>query len=454
MADFTQCTATELTDLYRSGSVSPVTVAEQVLAKIERLNPVLNAFCFTDPDTTLSQARASAQRWQQHQPLGLLDGVPVSIKDSILTQGWPTRYASRSIDPNQDWLEDAPVVSALREAGTIFVGKTTMCEFGLTNYNSNSVLYGSVPNPWNLAYSPGGSSGGSAVAVAAGITPLSVVTDMGGSAATPSAFCGVYGFKPTLGMIPRYPYDIFGLGNIGLMSRSVEDLKSAFELASTPNAKDWTLPPLNQSNHCYHGKIKDLKFAVVKKIDNETFTPQTLDPVNTMIDWLTDQGATVDEINLDFDAISLFGNLFYRHLSQMLEPYQHKLVEKRTQHIMLLTKTNSYLFQYLQEQKKIIVKLKQCMQFYDFVIAPATVSDASNFRIAVNVDHADSMMLNPFAALCSISQQPTVTVPIGLNQQSVPSSVTISAAVGHDRDLLQFCKILQHQFPMPHSPFF
>ena len=454
MTDFTRCTATELADLYRIGSASPVTVAEQVLAKIERLDPVLNAFCFTDPDTTLSQARASAQRWQQAQPLSTLDGVPVSIKDSILTQGWPARYASGSIDPDQDWLEDAPVVSTLREAGAIFVGKTTMCEFGLTNYNSNSVLYGSVPNPWNLAYSPGGSSGGSAVAVAAGITPLSVATDMGGSVATPSAFCGVYGFKPTLGMIPRYPYDIFGLGNIGLMSRSVEDLKSAFELASKPNAKDWTLSPLDQSNHCCHDKIKNLKFAVVKKIDNETFTPQTLDPVNTMIDWLAGQGATVDEINLDYDLLDVFGKLLACHLSHMLEPYQHKLVEKRTQRAMLATRQNDPLLQPLQEQKKIIVKLKQRMQFYDFVIAPATVLDASNFRIAVDVDQIDSMMLNPFAALCSISQQPTVTVPIGLDQQSMPTSVTISAAVGHDRDLLQFCKILQHQFPMPHSPFF
>ena len=429
-------------------------MAEQVLAKIERLNPVLNAFCFTDPATTLTQAQASAQRWQQRQPLGLIDGVPVSIKDSIFTQGWPTRYASRSIDPNQDWSEDAPVVSTLRKAGAILVGKTTMCEFGLTNYNSNSVLYGSVPNSWNLEYSPGGSSGGSAVAVAAGITPLSVVTDMGGSTATPSAFCGVYGFKPTLGMIPRYPYDVFGLGNIGLMSRSVEDLQSALECVSKPNTKDWTLCPTNQNNHYKQLQIKNLKFAVVKKIDNETFAPQTLDPVNTIIDWLTDQGATVDEINLDCNVIGVFGNLFYHHLSQMLESYKHELLEKRTQHIMLATKTNSQLFQYLQEQKKIIVKLKQYMQLYDFIIAPAVVTPSASVSNTVNFDRVDPIILNPFAVLCTVSQQPTVTVPIGLDPQSMPTSVTISADSGHDNDLLQFCKILQHQFPMPHSPFF
>ena len=111
MTDFTQATAAELSSLYQAGAATPVTVAEQVLAKIERLNPILNAFCFTDPDTTIAQAQASAQRWRQGQPLSALDGVPVAVKDSILTKGWPTRHASHTVDLNQPRLEDAPAVA-------------------------------------------------------------------------------------------------------------------------------------------------------------------------------------------------------------------------------------------------------------------------------------------------------------------------------------------------------
>ena len=169
MTDLTQATASELSSLYQSGAASPVTVAEQVLAKIERLNPTLNAFCFTDPNTTIAQAQSSERRWHQGQPLSELDGVPIAIKDSILTQGWPTRHASFAVDPDQSWLEDAPAVARLREAGAVFVGKTTMSEFGSTDYHSDSLLYGPVHNPWNLSHTPGGSSGGSAVAVAAGM---------------------------------------------------------------------------------------------------------------------------------------------------------------------------------------------------------------------------------------------------------------------------------------------
>ena len=125
MTDYTLCTATELVDLYQKGSASPVTVAQQVLAKIERLNPVINAFCFTDPETTLKQAQASADRWQQNSPLSKLDGIPIGIKDLLLTQGWPTLKGSFDIDADQPWLTDDPYVAKLRSAGAVFLGKTS-----------------------------------------------------------------------------------------------------------------------------------------------------------------------------------------------------------------------------------------------------------------------------------------------------------------------------------------
>ena len=128
--DLTACSATELLLMYRSHSASPVEVTQAVLARIERLNPALNAYCHVAADSALDSARASQARWQRGEPMGLLDGVPVSIKDLILTRGMPTLRGSYTVDPTQPWDVDAPAAARLREAGAVILGKTTTPEFG------------------------------------------------------------------------------------------------------------------------------------------------------------------------------------------------------------------------------------------------------------------------------------------------------------------------------------
>ena len=173
--DLTQCPAHELLQMYRSGQTSPVEVTQAVLARIERLNPKINAFCLVDAPSALASARASEARWQAHRsagtPVGALEGVPASIKDLILTRGWPTLRGSHTVDPQQAWEVDAPATARLREAGAVLLGKTTTPEFGC-KAETNSPLTGLTRNPWRLDRTPGGSSGGSAAAVAAGMGPL------------------------------------------------------------------------------------------------------------------------------------------------------------------------------------------------------------------------------------------------------------------------------------------
>eukprot|EP01030_Chromulinospumella_sphaerica_P029598 gene29598-30045_t len=160
--DLTQTPAHELLALYRSGQASPVEVTQAVLSRIERVNPQINAFCLVDEKAALTSARASEARWQAHRqqgaPVGALDGVPTSIKDLILTQGWPTLRGSRTVDPNQPWDVDAPATARLREAGAVLLGKTTTPEFGCKG-ETNSPATGITRNPWNLNHTPGGSSG-------------------------------------------------------------------------------------------------------------------------------------------------------------------------------------------------------------------------------------------------------------------------------------------------------
>ena len=158
-----QMTAVELTDAYRSGAVSPLDVTKCILERAERSARTLNAFCFLDADSALSSALESEVRWRGGTPKGLLDGVPISIKDNISATGMPTRFGSRALTDQQIWQRDSPSVAQLREAGAVIFAKTCCPEFGHKSV-TDSPLTGVTLNPWNLDHTPGGSSGGAAAA--------------------------------------------------------------------------------------------------------------------------------------------------------------------------------------------------------------------------------------------------------------------------------------------------
>ncbi|MBU2092238.1 MAG: amidase, partial [Alphaproteobacteria bacterium] len=183
--DLAWMSATDLVTAYRARTLSPVEATQAVLERAERLNPTLNAFCLIDPESALASARLSEARWAKGQPIGLVDGVPVSVKDIILTKGWPTLRGSRTVNPDQPWDEDGPAVARLREQGAVLFGKTTTPEFAAKAV-TRSPLTGTTLNPWDVTRTPGGSSGGAGAAVAAGIGPMALATDAGGSIRLPA----------------------------------------------------------------------------------------------------------------------------------------------------------------------------------------------------------------------------------------------------------------------------
>src|SRR5580704_1973381 len=201
--DLALWTATKLIAGYSAKTASPVEATQAALARIERLDPELNAFCLVDPEGALATARDAEARWQRGAPLGLVDGVPTSVKDIVLTKGWPTLRGSKTIDPNQPWDEDAPAVARLREHGAVLLGKTTTPEFGWKAIG-DSPRTGITRNPWNLERTTGGSSAGAAAACAAGIAPLHVGSDGAGSIRIPSCFTGIFGIKASFGRVPAH----------------------------------------------------------------------------------------------------------------------------------------------------------------------------------------------------------------------------------------------------------
>src|SRR5271170_6406808 len=237
-------TAAELSEAYRDGDASPVEAAEACLARIDALDSTINAFCHVDHEATMAQAEASEARWRTGAPLSALDGVPVAIKDLLLTRGWPTLRGSRTIDPGQAWNDDAPAVARLREAGAVLLGKTTTPEYGWKGV-TDSPLTGVTRNPWDLKKTPGGSSGGSAAALAARLAPLAIGTDGGGSIRIPASFSGVFGLKPTYGRVAAWPLSPFGtLAHIGPMSRDVMGAAMLLDVIAGADARDpHSLPP-------------------------------------------------------------------------------------------------------------------------------------------------------------------------------------------------------------------
>lgn len=235
--------AAALVAAYRARSLSPVEATRAVLARIDAVNPTLNAFNLVDHEGALAAAKASEARWASGAPLGPLDGVPVSIKDILLTRGWPTLRGSKTVDPAGPWDDDAPAVARLRESGVVLLGKTTTPEFGWKGV-TDSPLTGVTRNPWNTAMTPGGSSGGAAAQLAAGMGPLAIGTDGGGSIRIPAAFSGVVGLKPAFGRVPAWPLSPFGtVAHLGPMARTVADCALMLNVLAQPDARDWHALP-------------------------------------------------------------------------------------------------------------------------------------------------------------------------------------------------------------------
>jgi len=217
--------ATELQRLYRRGQTSPLEVMEAVLARVDAVNPKLNAIVTLTRESALREARAATGALKRRsKKLGPLHGVPVTIKDLTQTKGVRTTWGSKVFEDHIP-TEDALIVERLKAAGAIVLGKTNTPEFGAGGNTFNAV-FGVTRNPWNPAFTCGGSSGGAAVALATGMGPIAQGSDTGGSLRTPAAFCGVVGFRTSPGLVPYYP-KLIGWDSIGVtgpMARTVADV--------------------------------------------------------------------------------------------------------------------------------------------------------------------------------------------------------------------------------------
>lgn len=462
-SDLTQCPAHELIALYRSGQASPVEATQAVLSRIERINPQLNAFCLVDADAALSAARASQSRWQAHRssgaPVGELDGVPTSIKDLILTRGWPTLRGSRAIDPRQAWDVDAPATARLREAGAVLLGKTTTPEFGCKG-ETNSPATGLTRNPWNAACTPGGSSGGTAAAVAAGLGPLSVGTDGAGSVRIPAAFCGNVGLKPSFGRVPAYPLSPFGtVAHLGPHTMSVRDAALMMNVLKQPDARDWTALPADATDFTVglEDGIRGLRIAYSPTLGYaRNVHPEIAAAVDAAVRELQALGAHVEQVDPGFeDPLEITTGLWFLGAHTVwsgLTPEQQAVTDPdfRAEAELGAQLTALQIQQLNQRRGMLGSHMRQFMQRYDLLVTPSVAVPAFEARAAGTVPMDPQAMLGwtPFSYPFNLTQQPAISVPCGLTRTGLPMGLQIVGPMFGDALVLRAARACESVQPV------
>ena len=423
---------------YRRRELSPVEVIRVVLQRIERLNPHYNAFCVVDAEAALRSAMQSEARWQKNEPLSFIDGVPATVKDLVLTKGWPTLRGSRTVDASQNWDEDAPATQRLREAGAVLVGKTTTPEFGWKAV-CDSPLTGITRNPWNPKMTPGGSSGGAAVAAALRLGLLHLGTDGGGSIRIPAAFTGVFGLKPTFGLVPSYPLSPFGtIAHLGPISVSVEDAARMLTIICRPDARDWYALPYTPHDFTVglEEGVAGLKIAFSPTLGYASANDEVAALVKSAVSHLGDAGAHIELADPGFDDPSeIFKDHWYTGAANLrrniptdrrtlLEPGFAAIADagERIPHMQYIAATNA--------RAAIGHRMNEFHQKFDLLLTPMIPITAFEVgRIAPSgIEQSNWMQWTPFTFPFNLTQQPAASIPCGFTSAGLPVGLQIVAA--------------------------
>jgi aspartyl-tRNA(Asn)/glutamyl-tRNA(Gln) amidotransferase subunit A len=415
-------TATELLAAYRSGELSPVEATETALERIESLDPQVNAFCLVDADSALASAKASAQRWLRGEPAGALDGVPVSIKDILLTRGWPTRRGSRTVDPAGPWEVDGPHVARVREQAAVVVGKTTTPELAWKGV-TDSPLTGITRNPWDTSRTAGGSSGGSAAAVLLGMGPLSLGTDGGGSVRIPAGFTGTTALKPTYGRVPHYPASPFGtLAHVGPMTRTAADAALLLDVVSGADVRDpWALAPTGSAVAALGTGVAGLRIAVSPTLGYVDVHPQVAAAFAAAVQVFTELGAEVEEADPGFtDPVEAFELLWFSGVAKSLE---HLGPDERAQMDPALVAVaeqgaQASALDYLTAmavRNDLGIRMGEFHTRYDLLLTPTLPIPAFEAGVEVPAGWPRKRWTSwtPFTYPFNMTQQPAVSVPCG-----------------------------------------
>jgi aspartyl-tRNA(Asn)/glutamyl-tRNA(Gln) amidotransferase subunit A len=451
--------AVDLATLIRTKQVSPVEVTETILARVEALNPRLNAFCLVTPDLARAAAREAEIAVMKAEPLGLLHGVPVSIKDVIFTRGVRSTGGSRlfvDLVPEGDAL----AVGRIRATGGVIVGKTTTSEFGHKGI-TESPLFGVSRNPWNLALTPGGSSGGGAAAVASALGPLALGTDGGGSVRIPASFCGVVGMKPSFGRVPQGPGfpGWQNVGHTGPIARTVRDVALMLDAVTGGDDRDRRALPGNAESflEACDRDIRGLHVAWTPDLGYATVDPRVLAVCENAAAEFESFGCHVEVVNPGWENpeeafATLVAAQFYAAWSDRL-PDAEEAMDPTL--VRLIRKGGSITARdYIRAVDQADIYWQEVQAFlarFDLLLMPTAAVPPFPAGEPVPRTIADQAVgplgWMPFTYPFNLTGQPAVSVPAGWTDEGLPVGLQIVGQLHADHTVLAAASVFEAAFP-------
>jgi aspartyl-tRNA(Asn)/glutamyl-tRNA(Gln) amidotransferase subunit A len=457
--------ARELAGLIRDKELSPVELVGAVLSRIEKSQPVLNAFITVCGERALVEARAAEQAVMDGKPLGPLHGLPLSVKDLVASEGVRTTYGSQIYRDNVP-TRDAVSLQRLRAAGAILVGKTTSPEFG-TSPLTRGPLFGQTHNAWNQGRTSGGSSGGAAVAVAAGLGPLAIATDGGGSTRIPAAANGVVGFKQSLGVVPHdSAQDQFGnISYITPTTRTVYDTAMMLSVMAGPDAADpnsiGRLPGDFLGSAAADGDLQGVRIGYRMRLGNDVVAGDVLDAVTSAALAFTKAGATVEPAEHPFSNIEpVFSTVLmaYRYAQHGKHLKEHRDIMCPT---FVRQIENAPKISFEQIYAAILARTETFHSvqswFEDFdVIAMPTISRGA---LPIDQDHFAPIEIDgktvdvvrrawyPYTSVFNLTGHPAVSLPCGFDRDGLPLAIQLVGRPGADAFLLKVAATFERLRP-------
>jgi aspartyl-tRNA(Asn)/glutamyl-tRNA(Gln) amidotransferase subunit A len=440
MSEICWMSAVELLSAYKKKKLSPVEVVKVLLARIDEINPKINAIITRTDVMALSAARESEIAYQKGKPRPL-EGVPIPIKDNVFTRGVRTTFGSKLYE-NFIPDGDAVLVERLKHAGAVILGKTNLPEFGLVGITDN-LIFGKTVNPWNLKRTSGGSSGGAAAAVAAGLCPVAHGNDGGGSIRIPSSFCGVFGLKPSFGRVPIYPH-LPGwetLNHEGVISRTVEDNALVLDIMTGPSLFDQNSLPQypGKFQKDMKGDVKGLRLAFSSDLGGGfPVDGQVLEISRKAAFSFKELDCTVEEIKPGW--INLEADFLVTLLSETLTAHENEL-DKYKQvvfppYIPFLDFASAYsnrdVVRVQFDRYKFNEQVSRVFEKYDLVLTPtlATAAFEAGDMGPLNPAKVNGVDASPSSWVCftypfNFTGQPAASVPCGFNSEGLPVGLQI-----------------------------
>jgi len=452
MTDIADLTAVQMLDAFAARQLSPVEAAEACLKRIRDHDHAVHAYSQINEEVTLAEAPAAEARYQRGEANGLVDGVPVAVKDIFMAEGWPNLKGSKLIDRDTPAASDAPAVAALKRHGMVTVGRTTTPEFGWKGI-TDSPLEGPTGNPWAPEKTAGGSSGGSASAVVLGMGPLALGTDAGGSIRIPAGFSGLVGHKPTHGLCPMWPPSAFyPLAHVGPMTWTVRDTALLMNILAEPDPRDATLPAnTHDFVKALDGGVSGLKIAYSPDLGFIDVDPEIARAVDAAVRRLEDLGAHVEQTGPGFsDPVDAFDVLFYGGAANAMRDISaedRKQMDPGLQEVAAWAEKLS-LLDYMgaaNVRAELIERTSLFHQQYDLLVTPTLPIPAFTKDREVPEDWPAERWPSwtPFTYPFNLTGQPAISVPCGFTDAGLPIGLQIVGARHQDGLVLRAAEAYQ-----------